>query len=441
MGRATGRGWAAAAAIAGVLAAGGGAQGVHADFGQEVWRYFKPIEVPANVPPDSLVEVAPDPEVYLHAAPNLSDLRVVEAAAQVETPFKMTVERGDLRRSALAVAVQDLQTMPGEWTSFVVDVAREGVLHNEVEVLTKSQNFQRQVTVESSTDRVSWAQVQDKGQIFDLTIKEREFTTHDTRVQYPTSTARYLRVRIADDGEPALQVTGAAVYMVRSLAPQFTQTPLAVLGRSENAKERTSVLLLDTAHPGLPVDRVTIATAQENFYRRAMVEASPDRDHWSQPAPGEFFVFRTARFRGDRLTLTFPETTARYLRLTLFNEDDRPLPVDGLTALGVQRKVLFQPKPGATYRLYYGSGSARAPSYDLERVFPYLVTEDLPVAKLGAETPNPAFAEEVREVPFTERYPWLVPSGVGVASLLVGLFLASLLREVRKILPPPPDGG
>ena len=37
-----------------------------------------------------------------------------------------------------------------------------------------------------------------------------------------------------------------------------------------------------------------------------------------------------------------------------------------------------------------------------------------------------------------ERYPWLLPTVVALAALLIGLFLTSLLRQIRKVLPPPP---
>ena len=39
--------------------------------------------------------------------------------------------------------------------------------------------------------------------------------------------------------------------------------------------------------------------------------------------------------------------------------------------------------------------------------------------------------------PFTERYRWLRSTIVSVAALWVGLFLASLLRQIRQLLPPP----
>ena len=134
------------------------------------------------------------------------------------------------------------------------------------------------------------------------------------------------------------------------------------------------------------------------------------------------------------------ESRYLYYRITIFNEDNPPLPVEEPIASGFARKIIFAAAAGETYRLYYGNSEASAPSYELEKVFPYLVTEDLPVARLGRHEVNPAVdVMPVRpdSVPFTERYPWLLPTVVALAALLVGMFLASLIRQVRGGLRPP----
>ncbi len=193
------------------------------------------------------MEVVPDREVYPHATPGLSDLRIIEASShQQEVPYKLLVERGEQRRSSIAVSVRDLGEVAGQFTSFVVDLRQEGVLHTELEILTPSHNFQRRVVVEGSQDGKTWATLQEKGNIFDLTIKERNFITRDTRVSYPSSTARYLRIRIINDGEPPLEVSGAVAYSVKELPPRETALDAAITGREEEPSG------VGPGQPGLP---------------------------------------------------------------------------------------------------------------------------------------------------------------------------------------------
>ncbi|MBI4236738.1 MAG: DUF3999 family protein, partial [Chloroflexi bacterium] len=353
-----------------------------------------------------------------------------------EVPYKLLVERGEERRGSINVTLRDLGHVPGQYTSFVVDLGREGVLHNELEVLTPSQNFQRRVVVEGSGDGQLWAVVQEKGQIYDFTIVERGFTSRYLRVRYPSSTARYLRVRIINGAEPPLDVTGAVAYFSQELPPRETEAVATIAGRQEESEKRRTMLLLELGSPGFPSSRLSIATSQENFYRQVSLEGSDDAQAWVSIQGSEvLYSYNTPKFVGSKLSVQYPESTYSYLRLTILNEDNPPLPVSEARAYGFLRRVIFSASPGGTYRLSYGNATARQPSYELERIFPYLVTENLPAAQLGPHTANPLFT--IPQKPLTERYPWLLPTAVALAGVLIGLFLANLLREVRRLLPPP----
>ena len=409
------------------------------DFSGEAWRFYQPIQLSSDLPEESLVEVALDREVFAHARRDLADLRVVQGDDLQEVPYKLLVERGERRRSSLNVDVQDLGHVPDQFTSFVVEVGQEGVLHNELEIRTPSENFQRTVVVEASPDRQSWAIVQEEGQIFDFTIRERNVNERDTRVRYPSSTARYLRIRIINDLEPLLEVTGAVAYFNQELLPREAELAAIIASREEDEEKRRTLLVLDLGTQGSPTSRLVITTTQESFYRQVTLDGSTDAEKWTRVLSSDtLYVYNTPKFVGSKLSLSYPESTYRYYRLTILNEDNPPLAVDSAQAYGFLRKLIFSASPDRTYQLCYGNAEARSPSYELERIFPYLVTENLPRAQLGAHAANPLFAiPPERLVPFTERYAWLLTTAVVVASLLIGMFLANLLRQVRKLLPPP----
>jgi hypothetical protein len=101
----------------------------------------------------------------------------------------------------------------------------------------------------------------------------------------------------------------------------------------------------------------------------------------------------------------------------------------------VWRRLVFAADPQQSYRLYYGNAKAQRPSYDIERVFPYLVTEKLPEARLGPQVNSPHFEEA--KPPVSERYPWLFPTVIAVAAIIVALLLMRIFRQIRKVLPPP----
>ena len=413
---------------------------VLADFSVQAWRFFKAVPVSAVLTETSLVEVVPDAEVFVHAAPALSDLRVVEEDSQREVPYKLLVERGEQRRGSLSAAMRDLGHVPGQHTTFVLDLNQQGALHNELEINTASHNFQRDIVVEGSEDAENWRVLDETGQIFDFTIAERGFTTRDTRVKYPSSTAHYLRITIIGGELPPLDVQGAVVFFAQQIQPRRTEYPINISARVEDASERSTQLVLDLGSQGFPTNRISLRTSQENFYRRVKLEGSHDNQLWTLLRRSEnLYVFNTPKFVGSRLSLSYPESRYRYFRLTVFNEDDPPLPVTGAQASGFLRKLIFSADPGGSYRLYYGNPDAESPSYELEHIFPYLITENLPLVGLGAHTSNPLFTGPIKPTkPFTERYPWLLPTVVALAALLIGVFLTSLFRQLKGMLPPPP---
>ena len=403
------------------------------------WPFYKPVELPGSLSGTGLVEVEMDREVYAHASPGLGDIRVTEQDAGREIPYKMLVESGDHRRSAVAVKMRDLGHVVGLHTSFILDLESEGTLHNELEIQTTSANFQRRVEIAGSDDEKTWRILKQDGSIFAFTIRERHFATRDTRVTYPVSTARFLRVRVFDDGEKPLTIQGGVVFFARQLEPRRAEVSLLITGREEDPQDKLTVLLLDAGSGGFPANRIDLEIPQRNFYRQVLLHGSYNNLNWFTVQPAEsIFDFDTPKFVGNDLTIRFGESRYRYYQLTIQNEDNPPLPVDGARASGFLRKLIFSAESGKAYRLYYGNPEAAAPSYELERIFPYLVTEDLPVARLGVHTRNPAFTIPAEPpVPFTERYPWLLPTVVAIAALLIGAFLATLVRQLGGGLRPP----
>ena len=407
-----------------------------ADFALEDWRYFKAIQTPAALDGEELAELALDRAVFQQSASGQRDLRVVAGDETGEVAYQLVTETGRRERTMVGGKVRDLSHVPNRHSSFVVDLAQAGILHNQVEVLTSFRNFQRNVAVEASPDGQSWSLVQEGSQIFGFTVEERGFTAKDTRVSYPESSHRYLRVSVINNDEAPLEITGAAVSSVRESPASETRYPGPIIGRSEDREALTSIMEMDLGGEGLPINRLILHTSAVNFHRDVSVMGSNDLATWSTLASGvAIYSFRTPKFVGDSLEVAFPESTHRYFRLVIQNRDDPPLTVDEIAFSGIDRKVLFLAQPGTSYALYYGNEAARAPSYDLARLLPYLDTESPAAATFGPQQANPQYAEP--QPPASEQYPWLITVAVVAAAVVVAAILFGVFRQVRKALPPP----
>lgn len=407
-----------------------------ADFSQRNWRYVKDIVLPSGIQPETLVELAPDTEVFASAADGLVDLRIISDENE-EIPYKLEISQAEHERTSFSVSLRDKGYVPGNYDIFTADLGQGGILHNEIEFRTPANEFRRTATVETSNDEATWMKVAEQT-VYAFTVRERGFTTRDTSIRYPESTARYLRVKIAAGGEGSLEITGATVFYVKETPAREISWPSSILDISRDAGQRTTNVEVDLGTPGLPSHRLAISVPDVNFYRELTLQSSPDRENWTTLIRGaEIYAFDTPKFVGESLAVDYPEATSRYLRLVIHDEDSPPLDVKAVSVWGLWRRLVFSADPQPSYKLYYGNAQVRRPSYDIERVFPYLATEKLPEAKLGPQTANPHFVEE--KPPVSERSPWLFPTVVAVAAIVVAILLFVVFRQIRKALPPPKE--
>jgi len=402
------------------------------DFTSREWEYSKPISLQPGVTVDEFVQVRPDIDVYTKSVTGLADLRIIETTNGIETPYKLLVERGERRRQSVSAAVQDLGISPNGDTSFVVRTGGSGALHSEVEILTASRNFQRAVRVEGSDDLSQWSVLQAGAQIYDVSVEGQPEAARSTRVTYPVSSARYIRVTIQNNGQPPLEIRGVSAFLLQAINPAYREYASSITSRAEDAGQKASRLVVDLGRAGLPSSRVEVSTPNVNFFREVRIETSGDAREWTEIlSGGAIFSYDTPLLKQQGLGVDYPETTDRYLRVTVLNRDNAPLEVTGVKALGFERRLIFQAKSGDSYALHYGNPAASAPSYDIEQLFPYLVTENLREGGLGAEVVNTDFEAKPTE-PFSERYPWLLPLVVALAALGLGAFLAMVLRQARR---------
>ena len=385
------------------------------------WSFTKPITLP---PLDTaqFIEVLLDADVYRDAAPTLADVRVREGDHDVA----YVVRRHETARTRTerTLPLLDLVELPDHAVRFVVDLGMRPGIHNRlrVRVADEAKNFRVPVTIETSTDRQTWAVARGAGFIY---VVESDARATDTSVAYPDSTARYVRATVAAADGRAIAVTGATMVFETAGERDVETTPAAIVERADDAKTKTTRLLLDLGSRR-PLDRLDLEIGDRSFNRVVRIEASADRERWWWMGSCAVSAIDTPRLRERNTTLPFAETAARYLRLTIENFDDRPLDIRAITAKTVRRGVVIEARPDGAYRLAYGNPRATAPRYDLVRVFPYLGTETLPLGTLG-----PATALTAPLAVAWNAEPALVWGAMAVGVLVLGTLLFRLARQVR----------
>jgi len=91
-------------------------------------------------------------------------------------------------------------------------------------------------------------------------------------------------------------------------------------------------------------------------------------------------------------------------------------------------EILFFPKPGCGYRLYYGASGIKAPSYDTETVLSAIQPGIALAWAMGNEQNNPEFKPD-------RRQPWLNSKFLLIAAIIimVGVLVWAMVRITKKV--------
>ena len=406
---------------------------VWADFEHREWPFHKDIELPHSFEGTSYIKVPLDENVFERSLPDFSDVRIVELSNQKELPYKLQIERGETVKKFNEVTLQDYHEIRGQHTEFVADLGEGAILHNELEIQTYSTNFQYDVLIEASNDKREWILLS-QDSVFDLTIVDKDFKAQDTILKYPANTYRFIKVKVISGAGPLLKVTGLKSHYFQELLPRKRALMPLVDSRIENKENKASELVLDLGFSGFPAHEIIFRVKEENFYRKVKIEGSDDKRDWVIiNNSGSMYSYHNGELQRKSLSVLFSKANNRYLRITVMNEDDSPLSYGEITLLSFEHQVIFEANSKSEYSIYYGNKSARKPIYDLERTFEFMAGEDLPEANLGEERGNLDYAPTI---PVTERFPWLLPTCVGIAALVIALMVAKTYRKINKSLEP-----
>ncbi|KKT94403.1 MAG: hypothetical protein UW95_C0015G0006 [Parcubacteria group bacterium GW2011_GWC1_45_14] len=398
----------------------------YADFSLSQWQYKKEIlDVKKG-----LNKVSLDNEVFANSNEGLADMRIVDDSNR-EIPYKLIATRNEEGRKEYSPRLINNSVADGKYSMVIMDLGERGIITNSLKIGTSSDNFQRNVTVHGSEDQENWNVLNSEGYIYDYTDKKAGIKSQDTRVSFPDTTFRFLKVEISNvENNPVMINSVSVSQYIRKGAKEFSISPK--IESSPDDRNKATVLIADLGQGGIPTGRISIATVDENFNRGVVVYSSNDRgvENWKRVGYGNLFRYKTPGFSGENLAMDIDETTDRYIKMVIYNKDNAPLGIREVKMLATYRELVFQADSNEKYFLFYGNRKADTPEYDLEKYFQYLDLTGSWEVSLGAQQDNRGFIEEKREEkPLTERNPYFFTVVLVATGLLLLLVVYKFLKK------------
>lgn len=390
---------------------------LEADFAPSHWKYRRPLPIDPSAP---VAALNADRALYIHSQPGLADLRVV--SGQDEVPYVLEKMSGSNRREEVSSRVVDQGVTPSGDLELTVDAGSDH-RHNGIRLSTGRINFQQRVGISTSDDGHQWTRVRDDGYIFDFSEDGRHISV--LSVGYPVSTRRFVRVAIHGWNDPKA-VTECWVSIEENEPPVRDAMASLNADPAQDPKTQSTLYTWDLGVPGIPHDELSLDVSTPAFERAAAAETSEDGKDWSALGLGVLSRFA----REQSLKLDFRESHDRYLRLRIYNRDDRPLALKAATLSVIRSRVKFKPAGRGAYWIYYGNRDAHAPSYDLRD----LLARDAPGPEVmitaGVEEPNPAYRETPPPAkPWSEQHPQVLYITLALAVVGMGTITIRFLRK------------
>jgi hypothetical protein len=395
------------------------------------WEWYEEVRLPAADKPPRWADFLLTPAVFDKSRPDQADLRLYDAGGRT-VPYALRVRRAQDERQPLHAREFNRATNPDRSVELRLDLGEPPPEHDGVEVVTRGEDFRRRLEVEGSDDAKTWSKLLDKAYLVHFRADDK--TVDVRQAPYPPCRFRYLRLRVfPDSGLPddAPAVTSATALHTVRVAGEEVTAPANLGARQPDPGDGGpgSVWPIDFGGDAVPVERLTFDVADKEFVRPFRLEVLDAEGNRQLVTSGQW-----QRTLGDEkpLEITFPEVTARRLRLVVTDFRNQPLDVRSVAYSAPARQVVFEPKPELTQplRLYFGNPNAGAPHYDFAGALPATLKPAPERGSLEGLTRNPEYRPPPK--PWTERWPWLVYLVLGSAAAVLLAILGALGREAVR---------
>lgn len=405
---------------------------VYAQTSLSLWPYY--VEVRPRQSSPGLYEVLVPLEVMDKARPDLADLRLYDGTNR-EVPYAIRIRREVDEKRQIEARIFNYALAGSGISEASIDLGDNPGEHNEVEIDTDGSNFRRQVEVQGSDSGSEWKTLTSDGMLF--SFSSQNSAAESTRVQYPVSRYRYLRLRVQRDpvaDKEAPRISGVKVSLAVREKGMFStwqvEVPSYQLLRNQGA--HASIWTIDLGARA-PCDRLRLQFNEPSFSRPFQVEAIDDPQNVRLIATGEL-----RRHVGDDpqrpLEITFNgEQVVRKIRLQVTDYSNPTLNISSIEASAPARQLWFELKepPSQPLRLFFGNAKVEAPHYDFEKQLPMRDLSAPGQSSLSEVTGNREYQPE--PLPLTERAPWLIYFVLTASSIALGFVLFSLARTATRV--------
>lgn len=363
-------------------------------------------------------------DLYKKANADFEDLRIfgINGKDTIEVPYLLK-KRVD-KVSSNDIAFKQINQSVNQ-NGYYYTFQSPGIsLINQIKLAFKQDNFDWKVTLEGSNDNQEWFNILSDYRI--LSIKNNDTDYQFTRLNFPDAKYQYFRLLVKSPIQPEL--LEAKILKTDTISGIFKVIKYQSFDLKNDASKKETVIDVTLTNP-VPLSYLKLnAQSDFDFYRPIKIEYATDSFKTGKGIQYNYANLYEGTISSlEEAAFNFENTITSRLKITIQNNDNKPLRLSGLQLKGNVYEIIARfDQPKNEYALYYGNEKAISPVYEIEK-FESKIPGNLTSVTIGAEAQNPAYSIKTAK-PLFENKAWLWALMIVIIALL-GWFSFKMLKN------------
>ncbi|RZK19147.1 MAG: DUF3999 domain-containing protein, partial [Flavobacterium sp.] len=356
-------------------------------------------------------------DLYQKINLGFEDLRIfgIKGKDTIEVPYLLK-QRANQVNTAEIPFKQLNQSTIGNVYYYTFQLTEANII-NQINLDFKQDNFDWKVILEGSNDNQNWFRILKDYRI--LSIKNKDTDYQFTKLSFPNSKYQFYRIAIISDIKPTLTTT--KTIRTDTIKGIFNEIKYQTYDLKNDAKNKETIIDVSLKN-AVPISFLKLnAQSDFDFYRPIRIEYATDSFKTEKGIEYNFATLYEGTISSlEKTEFNFQNTITSRLKITINNDDNRPLRLSGLALKGNSYEMIARfDDLTSEYALYYGSKNAAAPNYEIAK-FESKIPSNLNSVNVGEEQKNSAYSITTKK-PLFENKIWLW-SLMAVIIALLGFF-------------------
>ncbi len=375
---------------------------------------------------NGLHKIALHHELTSYAQNDLRDIRIWDENNN-QVPYFIEV-------SKTTIAASNFESIPTISRSKVNDTSSTYIFKNPKKELKQLaihlSNYRgtKRYQLLGSNNQKDWFGISENDRLRNLSNPQK--TSVYKLIEFPLCAYKYLKITFDDLHSLPVNIIALGTSSQKVSNPVFNEIPLKGFAIEKIKKEKKTKCILSFEHP-FSIDKITFKINEPVRYKRkATIYVSSTRTVNNKE---EKYYHRISSLFLDSNTeneFLIYNLSKNEMVIEIENEDNPELIISKIKCFQKASYLIADLEKGKKYSITSGDNTLKKPSYDIS-YFKNQVKADLPILKINSITHLDASKKEKAASPYWQQ-PWFMWLCIGIAGLLVLLFIPSLIKDLKQ---------